>query len=388
MIEPQRILAFTLLLVTGCTTMPRGAGSDPAAAELCRSAGITIRADFPAARAGDCIIRADGGFALTIAPEHAPPINPSAWYAFRLEGAQRPVTIELSYLHARHRYRPKLSADGETWIELPDDALETTEERTTARFTVPASTRFVAAQPLVDSAARSAWLARIAAAAELRVERIGLSHEGRPIELIDTGEADRPVLLLLGGQHPPEYTGHVAMRAFLATLLAETPEARRFRDRVRIAAVPNLNPDGVDRGHWRANLGGVDLNRDWGPFTQPETRAVRDWLAREGIEPAIVLDFHSTSRNLFYIQNGSEPTDPPEFARKWLLRTPQTTHGFSFTLEPTNANPERATSKNYFYRALSIPAITYEVGDTTGEVAVRAGARVLARDLMREMLGE
>lgn len=375
------------LLLAGCATLPateRAALAD----YLCRSDSVSIHADFPGARAGDCSIRPDGSFALTIAPEHSPPINASAWYAFRLEGAEAPVTVELAYLHARHRYRPKLRAEGEIWSELADDALQTSQDRATARFTVPAGTRFVAAQPLADSAARSAWLAGLAATAGLAVERIGASHDRRPIELVDTGAADRPVLLLLDGQHPPEYTGHVAMRAFLAALLADTPEARRFRNQVRIVAVPNLNPDGVERGHWRANLGGVDLNRDWGPFTQPETRAVRAWLAREDIAPAVVIDFHSTTRNLFYIQHETEPTTLPDFARRWLLRTAQDAHGFAFELEPTNANPESGTSKNYFYRTHRIPAITYEVGDTTPAAIAEAGARALARDLMREMLGD
>ncbi len=38
--------------------------------------------------------------------------------------------------------------------------------------------------------------------------------------------------------------------------------------------LPLLNPDGMALGHWRHNLGSVDLNRDWGIFGQPETTAV------------------------------------------------------------------------------------------------------------------
>ena len=41
-----------------------------------------------------------------------------------------------------------------------------------------------------------------------------------------------------------------------------------------------LKPDGVADGHWRHNDGGKDLNRDWGPFTQPETQAVAGVLEK------------------------------------------------------------------------------------------------------------
>ena len=38
------------------------------------------------------------------------------------------------------------------------------------------------------------------------------------------------------------------------------------------------NPDGVDSGYWRHNSNGVDLNRDWIEFTQPETKAIKQFL--------------------------------------------------------------------------------------------------------------
>ena len=41
-----------------------------------------------------------------------------------------------------------------------------------------------------------------------------------------------------------------------------------------VIVYPLMNPDGVDEGHWRHNTGGIDLNRDWAHYNQPETRQV------------------------------------------------------------------------------------------------------------------
>lgn len=62
-------------------------------------------------------------------------------------------------------------------------------------------------------------------------------------------------------------------------MIGDSELAMEFRKHFVIKAFPMLNPDGVVNGHWRHNAMGVDLNRDWQNFNQPETRAVRDALS-------------------------------------------------------------------------------------------------------------
>jgi predicted deacylase len=74
-------------------------------------------------------------------------------------------------------------------------------------------------------------------------------------------------------------------------------------ERFRFLIVPELNLDGIAQGHWRTNAGLKDLNRDWGPFEQPETRAVRNALfdlIEVGARPMLLLDFHATRRTVLY----------------------------------------------------------------------------------------
>ena len=54
-----------------------------------------------------------------------------------------------------------------------------------------------------------------------------------------------------------------------------------FLTKYRILAFPIMNPDGVDLGHWRHNAGGIDLNRDWSKYHQPEIKNVIRFIEKE-----------------------------------------------------------------------------------------------------------
>jgi predicted deacylase len=157
----------------------------------------------------------------------------------------------------------------------------------------------------------------------------------------------------------------------------------QLRKRYQFMVVPLLNPDGVARGNWRANVGGRDLNRDWGDFTQPETQSVKRWLDAlpAGVKVVAMIDFHSTSRNLFYVQ-GSEASEREErFLGEWLSGKENALPGYPFTIERRNANPGSGTTKNWFHLRYRVPAYTYEVGDGADRAGARRAAEILASEL-------
>ncbi|MBX3594045.1 M14 family metallopeptidase [Sphingomonas sp.] len=358
-----------------------GAGPAPQGPALCATPRVRIDADFPAAGAWRCIVEAPDRVAIVIAPDRPPPLNPSPWYAvrYRITG-DAPVTLRLSYLNAGHRYAPKVSADGLSWHLL--DPRSVRADKTGVSFVLPAEGQFVAGQEIVDSARHHQWLVALAQRPGAMLRTIGESHDGRPIEALTFGNPRaKRIILLLGRQHPPEVTGAFAMNAFLTALLGDDEEVRAMRAAVRFVAVPLLNPDGVDRGYWRTNMGGIDINRDWGDFSQPETRAVRDLvdaLVRDGVRPLVSIDFHSTDRNLFYTQGEGDNAAIYAWSKAWLDRARPHVPDYAFTQEPRNANPGSGTAKNYFFQTYGIPSMTYEVGDETDRKAIATAARAFA----------
>ena len=80
----------------------------------------------------------------------------------------------------------------------------------------------------------------------------------------------------------------------------------------RVLAFPLINPDGVDLGHWRHNASGVDTNRDWGRYRQPEIKSIVKFIhkikKRDNNKIVMGLDFHSTYYDVFYTNVEREST--------------------------------------------------------------------------------
>ena len=117
-----------------------------------------------------------------------------------------------------------------------------------------------------------------------------------PLHMLTIGEATAANLVfIISRQHPPEVAGTMALQAFVERLCAKELLARQYRKAFTTVVVPLMNPDGVMQGHWRHNNNGVDLNRDWRLFAQPETRQVRDALLKiaavPDARPFLFLDF-------------------------------------------------------------------------------------------------
>lgn len=372
------------LVLSSCASNYYRAGT------ACLASAFEVQDSFAGARRGTCKVTGDNSVQIAIRPESDGYINNSPWYAFKLvPSAPGDAVINIRYYGGNHRYAPKVSSDGLTWTPLDESNVTVSENRRDARVVVPLDGEplFVAAQEVIPPMIYDAWNARISNEGGYSVGSAGTSLRGLNIPMFDTNPDGRDVLLLIGRQHPPEVSGAIAFFAFTEVILGDSDLATKFRERYRVIAVPMLNPDGVTGGNWRHNLDDTDLNRDWGPFKQPETAAVGELLDRidaEGSRLRVFLDFHSTRENIFYTM--TEETDPPGFATEWLTRSDaRIGDDYPFSERP-GAPTNTVVAKNYIFLRYGIPSITYEVGDESDRVATRKAAVVFAEELMQLML--
>lgn len=364
---------------------------------VCQTEVATLDGAFPAGAYASCETRGEKSFQLTISPEDNGRINCSAWYSFRLTPQRKGrVSIELNYTKCGHRYWPKISTDGVNWDYVsPKRVIVTGEEDDKlARFSVRLKNKpiFVAGQEILPPSAYDTWLGNVSKSPDARRWLLGKSAEGRDIPALTIADGvlkQRETVVLVGRQHPPEVTGALAMLPFVETLLGESDIAKRYRARFQTIVVPMLNPDGLMRGHWRHNTGGVDLNRDWGPFTQPETRLMQGIFQEIENDPdrhlRLMLDFHSTQRDIFYTIPDELPTDPPFFTRDWLARYQERMPDYEVNRDARHAEG-RPISKAYVFDTYGVPGVTFELGDETDRKLIKRIGRESAIAMMETLL--
>ncbi len=162
-------------------------------------------------------------------------------------------------------------------------------------------------------------------------ETIGRSIEGRPInvDVIGNGPVD---VIIVGGIHGAYEANSIALARRFARYYRENPS--ELPDRFTLHIIDNMNPDGLYRitrgvpidefdfqsantrpGRFNARM--VDLNRNWdgdwrptsywgntvvdagtAPFSEPETRAVRDYFER--VQPAASVFYQSAGSFIWY----------------------------------------------------------------------------------------
>ena len=362
-------------------------GLSPFLAHACQFENIEFLNDFPTARLNECQQLSNSAFLLTVDAENRP-INNSPWYAFKVIGKQaQTIDISLQVVDGKPRYTPKISVDGEVW-----DNIEFKISDGLLRFSVIAGNAavWISAQEIIDNEDITQWLAAHSKASYIKHFFVGKSTQGAPIEAVElTQDGNTEWLVIIGRQHPPEVTGSVALLAFAEELFRSSELTATFLQRFNVLIVPNMNPDGVSAGNWRHNSKGVDLNRDWGKFTQAETRAVGSKLesiVAAGGKIVFALDFHSTQQDIFYTMPTDYAIAPQMLVHNWLdVLKQQVISSFVVRNRP-GSSPGRGVFKQFIADTYKVNAVTYEMGDNTERAIIKDVAEHAARTLMTSLL--
>ncbi len=359
--------------------------------------------DFQGARLSGITQTGEDTFTLVIYAENEP-INPSPWYAFKVwSTTTRVIKLYYTYQNAKSRYFPKLSSDGQSWTSLDSaDYLEfekgsadfgpgSLPENIEITLSISPDTLWVAAQELQTSRQVYNWMENLSTQKDISTQSIGRSKEGRDMRLMSIGAAaSKDRVMIISRQHPPEVTGFLAMKSFIETIAGDSKLARKFRKSFAVDAVPLMNPDGADNGHWRHNSGGIDLNRDWSNFNQPETSNVRDYatakVQNDGTNFRFFIDFHSTWDDIYYTIDSTLLNEDQMILYDWVAQMDERIPDYTPNVRPSDKIEPTTVSRNYFIKTLGTPGLVFEFGDNTDREFLRHKGETAAIALMELLL--
>ncbi|WP_457615791.1 M14 family metallopeptidase [Lutibacter sp.] len=354
--------------------------------------GISFSNKFDGARLNNVVKVNDSTFQVWSYPENIP-INSSAHYAFKV-WSETPKTIYLDFKYPEkysHRYIPKIKTETTSWKPIAaENIIKNDSLSFVIKLPVTKSPTTVAAQEIINSTITANWYNNLVHSHRdlIHYSEVGKSVLGKVIPMLDLYKGDyknKEIVVLLTRQHPPEVSGFMAFQSFFERLLEDDELTKTFFSKYRVIVFPILNPDGVDLGHWRHNANGIDLNRDWAYYRQPEVKSVTKAIVKASKKGkgAIILgiDFHSTQEDLYYTSHTIEGTTIPNFYDDWFEAIDSEFPDYK--PNEIRDDSKMPVSKGWFLKMFNATAITYEIGDETPRDFVKQKAIVAATEMMK-----
>lgn len=358
----------------------------------CNTSAVQIDFDFPGAGNLTCEVINSKYIKFFINPETDDSINPSPWFAIRKSKHSEDIKLEFDYKNYQHRYDPKISNDKKIWKKINQTNILKDENGKIIiiNFSPSNEKEYISSQELITEDWYNDWFNYLGGLERVKSELIGLSVLKKPITMFFVEEnTNNPYILILGRQHPPEVTGAIAIKSFVNELISKNDLSERFLDNYNIIFVPLMNPDGVENGYWRYNENKKDLNRDWGIFSQPETKSVNNKLInfKDDKKIEVFIDFHSTYKNIFYISDISKSHKLQNFLKNWLNNSKPDLLKIDYDYKIVNSmSPNNGVSKNYIFNTYNIPSVTYEVSDVEDRDKIKKSSSILSKKLMQSLL--
>lgn len=355
--------------------------------------GVYASNQFDGARLNGFKKENDSTALVLINPENTP-INNSAYYAFKV-WSDSPKSFYFTFQYPKgykHRYIPKLKINNK-WSIIDSTQVFKQDSIVTIKLNLNKKPMIVAAQEVNSSTDVKNWYTNLVTGKKnyVSIKSAGKSKLGRNLPVLDIciGEKKgKDIIVLLTRQHPPEVTGFFAFKEFLQTILNNTTLSKEFLEKYHVIAFPIMNPDGVDLGHWRHNAGGVDLNRDWSVYNQPEIKQVVSYISKSlkknKSKLILGIDFHSTWYDVFYTNTQREGTALPRFNDEWFAAIEDHMEGYIVNEKPGNSL--KPVSKGWILHGHNAVGITYEIGDETPKDSIKKIGKVTAEQMMHILL--
>jgi flagellar biogenesis protein FliO len=360
-----------------------------------KEAGVFASNTFEGARLNGFEQVNDSTAQVIISPENTP-INNSAYYAFKTWSSTSKVFyFTFKYPPGfKNRYMPKLKINNQ-WSIIDSTDVFIKDSIITIKLQLTKIPITVAAQEVQSSKDVEHWYTKLIEEKENRVylKNYGKTPLGKKLAVLNiykNSSKGKDIIVLLTRQHPPEVTGYYAFQYFLETILSDSDLAKEFLNRYHVLAFPLLNPDGVDLGNWRHNSNGVDTNRDWSEYHQPEiektVKYIQKTLKKNNSRIVLGLDFHSTWHDVFYTNKSRTETTLPNFIEDWFAGLEANIPNYK--VNEAAGNSDKPVSKGWFLYGYNAVGITYEIGDKTPKNEIQLIGETSAEQMMKILLKE
>lgn len=245
-----------------------------------------------------------------------------------------------------------------------------------------------------------------------KLEKIGSSVQGRTLYALKVGTGSKEILMDASMHAREHMTTNVLLEMideytlnYLNGTKFNSMNVKTILDRVSIWFVPMMNPDGVtlvqskanasattkkinngstNYSRWKANIIGVDLNRNFdsgwakkasakapsyknykGPkaFSEPESQALRSFVAKHKFKSYI--SYHSSGSILYYY-NHQKSTQ----LKRDLSVVKMINNVTGYRIMPPTGEVGSGASTDWFILNYKMPAITVEIAPYSGETVV------------------
>jgi hypothetical protein len=228
---------------------------------------------------------------------------------------------------ARELKAAVISEDGVNWQSISMDP--TADGRVGFQVNLGQGAMYVARVEPYRISDLNRLLERIQKHPAVKISKIGSTHEGRDLEIIQIGsEAAAYRIFLRARAHPWEAGGNWVLEGLIARLLQEDDAAVRWRNQYCVYILPMANKDGVARGRTRFNLLGKDLNRNWdkpaAAELAPENAALEGWLVsmiERGLRPHLAIELHNDGNGQLHISRPPVPGLDQHLERMMVLES-------------------------------------------------------------------
>ncbi len=257
--------------------------------------------------------------------ERSSPNRAAGHFHFKINGKPNAkVQLELNHLNnvwngtaasvAQEMKSAVISEDGRAWTSVATNVSK--DNRVTMQLMLPQSGElFVARVEPYRISDLDRLLVSIKNHALVKVDVIGKTHEGRPLEIVQIGKENAPHRVFLRARaHPWEAGGNWILEGLIARLLQDDPVANRCLEKYSVTVLPMANKDGVARGRTRFNMLGKDLNRNWDkpadPLLAPENGALEKWLEsmiEQSRAPHLAIELHNDGNGKLHISRPPIP---------------------------------------------------------------------------------